>query len=728
MTPERWALVKRVFHEALEQAEEARPSVLAQACEGDAALQAELESLLQAHQRAGTFIERLAAPADAARVIAMEAGTALLPADDLVDRRPLQPGDRRGPYVIIGLLGVGGMGEVYLANHLALGRLAAIKVLPTGFGRLYRERLLLEAQAAALLQHPCIASFHELLEAEGTTALVMEYVPGPTLRQRLVDGPLAMAQALSIAACLLEALAHAHAAGILHRDIKPENVIVTGEHAAKLLDFGIAVRFLAQIGGALESTAADARMPAASTILGSPGYMSPEQLRGDPLDARSDLFAVGAVLYEMISGSPAFPGLSWQERLAALHSCTPAALGEAVCPPVLRQVIARALARDPQQRFSSARAFLTELKASTGNVASAAPESYSRGRQLCRRLEKGSFDEAQGLLEAALATDPAHSPALSKLAAVHCLRFPFTTDPRELTRGLDYAARALAADAANAEAYVWQGYALSRLGRHEEALAAEWKAMELDPFDYHGPYFAGGELQMLGRRRDSVRLFQRAVEVAPDAGVCWLYLGWMQLCLNLLAEARDSLGKAVALEAGSNSMPGVAGYLGECLRRAKMLELARTHCLLGLDSVESSDHMYRDSLRAFCLSALGRTAIEQGNTEAARSAFGQLIGQMQGRPRALGGGHLVVQALAGLAQSGEGSASFSAARDLFAKRDSFNFQYFHGCHDDVTLLALARAADAVGNVEEADTLLARARQAGSIEPFARPRAGLGNGV
>jgi TolB-like protein len=569
------------------------------------------------------------------------------------------------------------------------------------------------------------------------------------------------------------------------------------------------------------------------------------------------------VLYEMIAGCPAFPGLTQQQRMAAIRTCVPAPLTDVDCPLGLKELLARALAPDPQHRFSSARAFLTELKrsvdtfevalpdslavldfenlssdsaaawvgsgfaetlstdlaringlqivrrdrvrradgllvtgdlerpiavglrlgcrfvlsgsfraegnhlsvnaelveVSTGQVLledahdsalgylfeiqrrladacaaalnrkgpppSASPdgpslsafEAYCRGLRMRKRLEKGSLDEARELYERAADADPTYSAPLSELAAVHGLRFIFTTDPRDLDRALAYATRALAADDANAEAHVWKGYALYRLGRFEESLEAERRAMEIDPSDFYAPYFGGGTLIALGRRRDAIGLLQRAVALAPDAGVCWLYLGCTQLCLNLLTEARYSLGKAHELEGGSDAMPGVAGYLGESLRRAKMLDMAHAHCLLGLDSVERSDHMYRDSIRAFCLCALGRTAIEANSPAAARAAFGQVVAQMQGRPRALGGGHLLVQALAGLARSGEGDAPYSEALRVFHAREGLSFQYFHGCHDDVTLLELARAADAVGRREEANSLLGRARDAGSLEPF-----------
>jgi serine/threonine protein kinase len=293
MTPERWARVKDVFHAALEQPKEVWPSWLVETCGEDVDLLAEVESLLSAHERAGTFIASVTAPVDWTRDRSAASDSRRRSPDDLRgERPPLNPGSRLGPYEIVRFLGAGGMGEVYLANHLALGRPAALKVLPMKFWGQCRARLQREGKAAARLQHPCIATFHELLELEEVTALVMEYVPGPTLREHLGHGALPIAEAVAVAVCLLEALGHAHAAGMIHRDIKPENIVVTGERSAKLLDFGIALQVRTEVGEGSEEAAPESRMTMEGIVVGTAGYMSPEQLRGEALDARSDLFAV----------------------------------------------------------------------------------------------------------------------------------------------------------------------------------------------------------------------------------------------------------------------------------------------------------------------------------------------------------------------------------------------------------------------------------------------------
>src|SRR5262245_12316954 len=171
-------------------------------------------------------------------------------------------------------LGAGGMGEVFLARDLALGRPAAIKVLSSALTPDARARLFREAQACARLEHPAIATFYEAGEADGVAFLAMEYVTGETLRDRLRGGPLPLGKALAITGALLEALAHAHAAGVLHRDLKPENVMVTPDELGKLLDFGIA-RLLES--GAAEDAATEAALTAAGAVIGTIGYMSPEQ-------------------------------------------------------------------------------------------------------------------------------------------------------------------------------------------------------------------------------------------------------------------------------------------------------------------------------------------------------------------------------------------------------------------------------------------------------------------
>jgi tetratricopeptide (TPR) repeat protein len=249
--------------------------------------------------------------------------------------------------------------------------------------------------------------------------------------------------------------------------------------------------------------------------------------------------------------------------------------------------------------------------------------------------------------------------------------------------------------------------------------------MELDPSAYYAAYFAGSASLCASRKREALSYYQRAVELEPESAFAWLALGWTHVLLNQLVEGRYCLGRSVELESGGGKIPtaGAAGYLADCLRRSGALEEARARALEGLESAERSDHMYRDTFRALCLCVLGRATLAQGDEQASRAAFRQALSQLRGRPQALGGGQLAVQALAGLARAGEGSAPFEDALRLFERRHEFDFHYFYGCSDDLSLLELARAAQALGRPEEAQSLLARARAAGCLEPFVEVNAG-----
>src|SRR5262249_16689445 len=240
---------------------------------------------------------------------------------------------------------------------------------------------------------------------------------------------------------------------------------------------------------------------------------------------------------------------------------------------------------------------------------------------------------------------------------------------------------------------LWLGYSLTRLGRPDEGFEQEMRAMELDPALSYAPYFAAFCRFQAGRREDALGLFQRAVEIDPRHGFAWLGVGWTHLELSHMAEARWCLEQCLALEGESERGPtaGVGGYLAECLRRSGDLAGARAASLQGLEAVERSDFMYRDTFRAVCLCALGRTALEEGDTAAAQAAFTQAVAHLRGRPRALGGGHLLVQALAGLARTEATEETLNQARDLFARRDGYDFSLMWACTDDVTLLELSRA-------------------------------------
>jgi len=217
----------------------------------------------------------------------------------------MRPGTHISHYEIIGPIGKGGMGEVWKALDTNLGREVAIKTLPPEFaaGTEHLARFRREARAASALNHPNICVVHDLGEADGRPFIVMDLLHGETLRERLGRGPLSVEDALDLGGQLADGLEAAHSAGILHRDIKPANIFITDRGTAKLLDFG-----LARAQGAEPEDAPTMDVTAAGTVMGTVAYMSPEQARGEPLDARSDLFSLGVVLYEMLTGRPAFSG------------------------------------------------------------------------------------------------------------------------------------------------------------------------------------------------------------------------------------------------------------------------------------------------------------------------------------------------------------------------------------------------------------------------------------
>jgi serine/threonine protein kinase len=239
----------------------------------------------------------------------------------------LTPGARLGRYEIVALVGSGGMGHVYRGRDTRLDRTVAIKVLAADPAQQphLRERFDREARAVSSLNHPHICTLHDVGHADGIDFLVMEFVDGETLAARLTRGPLPMADAIRVAVEAADALARAHAAGIVHRDLKPANIMLT-RAGVKLLDFGIAsVPAIAESADAFTRTR-NAPLTQEGMILGTVQYMAPEQLEGKPLDARTDIFALGAVTYEMIAGRPAFDGQSQAALIAAILNAPPPSL------------------------------------------------------------------------------------------------------------------------------------------------------------------------------------------------------------------------------------------------------------------------------------------------------------------------------------------------------------------------------------------------------------------
>ena len=342
---DRFARVAALFHEARRRHAGERAAFLDEACGGNRELRAEVDALLGADSGAGGFL------ADAGP------GVASLLLDD--DGPGMTAGATLGPYRIERPLGRGGMGVVYLAEDTRLARLVTLKVLHPRdtVDEKRRERLRIEARAAAALVHPNVASVHALEEISGQLFIVSDYVPGRTARERLdAGGPLALADALDVGRQVARGLEAAHRRGIIHRDLKPENILIGESGVVRILDFGIA-RMIA-------SEPQRPRLTATGVMVGTPGYMAPEQLEGAPGDVQSDVFALGTVLYELVSGTNPFQGKTSSSTAARILTLDPAPLStlNPLFPPALDAIVARCLKKSPAERYASAGDVAAELE------------------------------------------------------------------------------------------------------------------------------------------------------------------------------------------------------------------------------------------------------------------------------------------------------------------------------------------------------------------------------
>jgi serine/threonine-protein kinase len=331
MTPERWQRIKELFHDALERPADERAAFLAETCGDDAEARAALERLLDAHARADDFLETPAV------------GTAVEAS------RPPLTGRVIGHYEVRGRLGVGGMGEVHEAYDRRLKRTVAIKLVPSSDARA-QARLWREAEHASGLNHPNICIVYEIGEAEGHAYIVMEHVRGRPLAEAIPEDGLPVEGALGYALQITGALVEAHQHGIVHRDLKSANVMVTPEGRVKVLDFGLARRLGDSVSGAAVETSSWT-MP--GMIAGTLSYMAPEILRGERADARSDVWAMGVVLHEMLTGERPFAGQTPFELSSVILNGSPRPLPSRV-PAGLAAVIRRCLEKDPAARYSTA--------------------------------------------------------------------------------------------------------------------------------------------------------------------------------------------------------------------------------------------------------------------------------------------------------------------------------------------------------------------------------------
>src|SRR5712691_5157199 len=286
-------------------------------------------------------------------------------------RMTIASGSRLGPYEVIAPLGAGGMGEVYRARDSRLGREVAIKVLPASFSndpdRLRRFEQ--EARAAGLLNHPNITAVYDIGQHEGAPYVVQELLEGETLRAVLAGGRLSPRKAIECSLQIVHGLAAAHEKGIVHRDLKPENVFVTKDGRVKILDFGLAKLTHIEAGSQATNLPTATAGTEPGVVLGTLGYMSPEQVRGKSADARSDIFSFGAILYEMLSGARAFHGDSAADTMSAILKEDPPDLSATnrQIPPGLERIVRHCLEKNPEERFHSAHDLAFDLEALSGS-------------------------------------------------------------------------------------------------------------------------------------------------------------------------------------------------------------------------------------------------------------------------------------------------------------------------------------------------------------------------
>jgi eukaryotic-like serine/threonine-protein kinase len=357
MTPEQHRRIGELYHAALELAPEARPGFLAVACADADELRREVESLLRANEETDGFIADEVAGA-AALLAKQRQNPSLAPA--LIGRSISN-------YQVLSLLGAGGMGEVYLAQDTYLRRKVALKLLPRTFSHDHERlrRFEREARLVSVLNHPNILTIYEVGLTGETHFIATEFVDGQTLRERLRDGRLTLSEALEYSIQITTALAAAHEAGIIHRDIKPENVMLRCDGIVKVLDFGLAKLTESQLAAEADTgaVALEKVTTEAGRVLGTPQYMSPEQARGQGADARSDIFSLGVVLYEMLNGQPPFSGLTVMEMMAAILHREPAPLPPSLAlPRELERILAQALCKERDKRYQTSRELLSDLK------------------------------------------------------------------------------------------------------------------------------------------------------------------------------------------------------------------------------------------------------------------------------------------------------------------------------------------------------------------------------
>jgi serine/threonine protein kinase/Tol biopolymer transport system component len=407
MATARWQHIDNLFHSALAQPHEERAGFLSEACAGDESLRAEVEALIAAHERSGEFLD---APAYeiARRKFADESAA-------------LGVGETVSHYKILGMLGTGGMGQVYLAQDARLGRKIALKLLPSEFTQDADRvrRFEQEARAASALSHPNVCVIHEISETQdGHRYIAMEYIEGITLRQRIAQKRLKLSESLDVATQIAAGLAVAHTAGIVHRDIKPENVMLRTDGLVKVLDFGLAKLTEGQtIQTDTEGLVQSLVQTGSGVIMGTVTYMSPEQARGLAVDARTDIWSLGIVLYEMVAGQPPFFGATPSDMLVSILEREPQPVSRKSdkVPGELERILRKALKKDREERYQVVKDMALDMKSLLQELKSEASLEHA----VMTVASSGETKIAIGTGQTAVVTDEKLSAPTEEVSRVH---------------------------------------------------------------------------------------------------------------------------------------------------------------------------------------------------------------------------------------------------------------------------------------------------------------------
>lgn len=398
MKSARWQRIEQLYHAALEREAEQRASFLVEACPDDAALRSEVEALLAANEQARGFMP---APALELEPRQLAAET---PAPSGV-----QVGQELSHYKILSRIGAGGMGEVYLAEDTKLGRKVAIKVLPEYLkaDELAKKRMLREARAAAKLDHSNICSIYEVSEADALTFIVMQYIEGETLASKIKRDPLGLDAILDITIQVADALSEAHRQGIIHRDIKPQNIMITERNQVKVLDFGIA-KLTESSKSAESQLQTKSMLTEMGALIGTLPYMSPEQVKAEDIDARSDVFSLGIVIYEMATRSHPFAAKSATATILMILTSEPLPITHflADAPSEFQRILSKALCKNRNERYQTARDLMIDARKLKEDI------SFNA------RVER-SFPPASGSLASAVAENQTASIGASKEFGAH---------------------------------------------------------------------------------------------------------------------------------------------------------------------------------------------------------------------------------------------------------------------------------------------------------------------